>query len=72
MRKLLMKLKRDERGISALEYAVLAGILLIVIVLGIRQFSTPIGAIFDNTAAELDTIAQDIDGSATPPPGGGD
>jgi len=65
MLKLLMALKRDERGISALEYAVLAGVLLVVIVTGVVAFGDNIDTLF---GAASDAITE----ATTAAEGGGD
>lgn len=51
MMKLFMALKRDERGISALEYAVLAALILGAIVVGLSQFD--VAGLFTNAATEI-------------------
>src|SRR5690554_4000369 len=60
MLKLLMKLKRDERGISALEYAVLAGVLLVIIVAGVMTFGDQIEALFGNAAGSLSEVVGEV------------
>ena len=49
----LKKLRRDERGVSALEYAILAALLLGIIVAGITGLGTEITSIFTDAATEL-------------------
>ncbi|WP_397475036.1 Flp family type IVb pilin [Pusillimonas sp.] len=52
---LLMTLKRDERGISALEYAVLAALLLGLIVAGVQMLNPE--ALFQSAADAIDAAA---------------
>lgn len=47
MRDLLLKLKRDEDGISALEYAILVGVLIVAIAGGVAAFKGHIDTLFD-------------------------
>ena len=55
MLKLWFALKRDERGISALEYAVLAAVLLVAIVAGIGFLD--VEGLFTNAREAIDTAA---------------
>jgi pilus assembly protein Flp/PilA len=48
MRKLFKAFVRDERGVSAMEYAVLAGIVVIALGAMASTFSTSISAMFTN------------------------
>lgn len=61
MKKLLQALKRDERGVSAVEYAILAGILLVIIVAGVTTFGDSIAGLFTDTAAAIDAARPDTD-----------
>lgn len=51
MRKLLSSLRRDDRGVSAIEYAILAAVILAAVAAFIG--SADLGAIFDNATAAL-------------------
>jgi pilus assembly protein Flp/PilA len=53
MTKFFRGLIRDERGISALEYAILAAIIIAVIVAGLTMFRTDITALFSDTSKEI-------------------
>lgn len=55
MRKLLNALKRDERGVSALEYAILAGVIVAAVAVGVTAFGDKIGALFTKANTSLDT-----------------
>ncbi|KQR81497.1 pilus assembly protein [Burkholderia sp. Leaf177] len=48
MRKLLKAFVRDERGVSAMEYAVLAGIVVIALGAMAATFKTSTGSMFSN------------------------
>ena len=50
---LLQRLKRDERGISALEYAILAAVLVVIIVGGLTIFGGAITDLFQDAADTL-------------------
>lgn len=54
MRKLLKALKRDERGVSALEYAILAGVIVAAVVTGVTAFGDKIKDGFNNLGAQVD------------------
>ncbi|PWF24118.1 Flp family type IVb pilin [Corticimicrobacter populi] len=58
MRKLLNALKRDERGVSALEYAILAGVIVAAVVAGVGMFGEKIEAGFKNLGDQVDTATQ--------------
>lgn len=57
MRKLFKALQKDERGVSALEYAILAGIIVVAIVAGLNGFKDEITKIFSNTTKELQKVS---------------
>jgi len=46
MRKLLHSLKRDERGVSALEYAILAGIIVVAVAAGVATLGGHVEGLF--------------------------
>jgi pilus assembly protein Flp/PilA len=48
MRKLLKAFVRDERGVSAMEYAILAGIVAIALGLAGTQYATQFANLFTN------------------------
>jgi pilus assembly protein Flp/PilA len=48
MRKFIQSLARDQRGVSALEYAILAGIIAVTIGAGITMFADKISDAFDD------------------------
>lgn len=53
MRKLMMALKRDERGVSALEYAILAGIIVVVVAGALLTFGGSIDELFGRAQSGL-------------------
>ena len=57
MRKLLKALKHDERGVSALEYAILAGIIVVAVAGAMVTFGGKIENLFERTGTELDKVA---------------
>lgn len=58
MRKLLNALKRDERGVSALEYAILAGVIVAAVVAGVGAFGDNIKAGFKNLGDQVETATK--------------
>lgn len=55
MYKLLMKLQRDERGVSALEYAILAGVIVVIVAAAVVGFGDQITTLFNNADAALES-----------------
>ncbi|BBU29888.1 hypothetical protein BTHE68_36220 [Burkholderia sp. THE68] len=55
MRKLMKAFVRDERGVSAMEYAVLAGIVVLALGAMASTFSTSIGSMFDSLFNKVST-----------------
>ena len=53
---MLQNFLRDQRGISAVEYAVLAGILIVIIALGVTAFGSDITALFTRAGSALDGV----------------
>lgn len=56
MKNLLKKLSRDERGVSALEYAILAAVVLGVVVAAIQGFGEQIETAFDTATTQLESV----------------
>lgn len=54
MTKFLRGLIRDERGISALEYAILAAIIIAVVVAGLVAFGEDISALFSRGGTAIE------------------
>ncbi|WP_237173979.1 Flp family type IVb pilin [Paracandidimonas lactea] len=61
MRNFLKKLRRDERGVSALEYAILAGLIVGAVVIGVGLFTDGLQTGFQNLSTAVTT-------ATTPPP----
>jgi pilus assembly protein Flp/PilA len=55
MKNLLKKLSRDERGVSALEYAILAAVVIGVVVAAIEGFGGKIETAFDKVGTQLNS-----------------
>jgi pilus assembly protein Flp/PilA len=55
MRKLMKAFVRDERGVSAMEYAVLAGIVVLALGAMASTFSTSISTMFDSLFNKVST-----------------
>lgn len=53
MKALLKKLVRDERGVSALEYAILAAAIVGVVVVALNAFSPKLKTSFDTLANKV-------------------
>lgn len=53
MKQLLQALKRDERGVSAIEYAILAGVIVVIVAGGVAAFGDNISELFGNAAKAL-------------------
>ncbi|GJH26689.1 Flp family type IVb pilin [Caballeronia sp. EK] len=57
MQKLLKAFVRDERGVSAMEYAILAGIVVVALVAVGSAFSTNMTDIFSNLTTKVKAAA---------------
>jgi pilus assembly protein Flp/PilA len=57
MRKLFKACVRDERGVSALEYAIMAGIVTIALTAVGTAFNTSIGTLFTNLFTRITTAS---------------
>lgn len=57
MQKLLKAFVRDERGVSAMEYAILAGIVVVALTLVGTTFSTNLKDVFDNLTTKVKNAA---------------
>lgn len=57
MLQFIKSLSRDERGVSALEYAVLAGIIVVAVVAVGATFSTNLQGIFTNLTTKVTNAA---------------
>lgn len=59
MMKLLQALKRDERGVSAIEYAILAGIIVVTVAVAVMGFGEQISSLFENASTELKNVVDE-------------
>jgi len=57
MTKLLKAFVRDERGVSAMEYAILAGIIVVALTAISATFSSSISSIFTNLFTKVTNAA---------------
>jgi len=55
MRKFLISLRRDERGVTALEYAILAGVIVVAVIAAGATLSTSITTAFTTIATKIST-----------------
>jgi pilus assembly protein Flp/PilA len=65
MRKLMKAFVRDERGVSAMEYAVLAGIVVLALGAVAGTFSTKIGTMFTTLFDKVSTAQSSAGGSGS-------
>ncbi len=57
MRKILKAFVRDERGVSALEYAIMAGIVVVALTAVGTTFSTSLQGLFTALFAQITTAS---------------
>lgn len=55
VRKLFKSLKKDERGVSALEYAILAGVIVVVVATALGTFGGKLSTAFGNLGDKINT-----------------
>ncbi|SFH99953.1 pilus assembly protein Flp/PilA [Collimonas sp. OK307] len=53
----LMKFLRDEDGVTAIEYGLIAGLIAVAIILGATTMGTQLGDIFVSIGGKLTTAA---------------
>lgn len=58
MMKLLQALKRDERGVSAIEYAILAGVIVVIVATGVATFGENITNLFNDAKEAIEGARQ--------------
>ena len=61
IRKLISKLRRDEKGVTALEYGLLAALIAGVIILSVQTLGSTIDTTFTNIESAMSTVNTDID-----------
>jgi pilus assembly protein Flp/PilA len=49
------KFARDEEGVTAIEYGLIAALIAVVIIVAVRLVGTNLDAVFDRVALELGT-----------------
>ena len=57
MKNLLKKLSRDERGVSALEYAILAAVIVGAVVAATAAFDADLKLVFEGLTGKIKTAA---------------
>lgn len=70
VRKKFASFLRDNEGASAIEYAIIAGLIAVAIIAGASQLGGGIGTLFEDIAAELEGVV--VGGDGGDGPGGGD
>ncbi|WP_250440720.1 Flp family type IVb pilin [Caballeronia sp. AZ1_KS37] len=63
MRKLMKAFVRDERGVSAMEYAVLAGIVVLALGAMASTFSTSVSSMFSSLFSKVSSAQSTGSGS---------
>ncbi|MCH7922856.1 MAG: Flp family type IVb pilin [Nitrospinae bacterium] len=61
IRKLIGKLRRDEKGVTALEYGLLEALIAGVIILSVQSLGSTIDTTFTNIESAMSTVNDDID-----------
>ncbi len=61
VRKLMKKLHRDEKGVTALEYGLLAALIAAVIIVSVQS----LGETIDTTFSDIDTAMSTINTTST-------
>jgi pilus assembly protein Flp/PilA len=56
VRKLLQKLHRDEKGVTALEYGLLAALIAAVIMVSVQSLGQTIDTTFTNIDSSMSTV----------------
>ncbi|AMO93838.1 flp/Fap pilin component family protein [Collimonas fungivorans] len=56
----LMKFLRDEDGVTAIEYGLIAGLVAVAIILGATALGGSLGTIFTNIGTKITNIAATI------------
>ncbi len=56
VRKYISKLRRDEKGVTALEYGILAALIAAVIIVSVQSLGQTIDTTFTNIDTEMKTV----------------
>lgn len=62
MKSLLKKLSRDERGVSALEYAILAGVIVAAVGVGLASFGDDLKDVFESLTTKVTSTIEGGEG----------
>jgi pilus assembly protein Flp/PilA len=57
MRKFLQRLLSEERGATAIEYGLIAGLIAVVLIGTLTLTGTSLKSVFDKVSGELETVA---------------
>lgn len=60
---ILTRLIRDERGLAAVEYALLCGLIVIAMVASLSGMANAIGVTWNNVSSQTETAVQQATGS---------
>ena len=63
LRSLLQRLRKDRRGVAAMEYGLIAGFISLVIVAGLLIASPAISLIYSSIGSELSQACSSMGGS---------
>jgi pilus assembly protein Flp/PilA len=70
MRNFIKRLLSEERGATAIEYGLIAGLIAVVIIGALTVTGTSLKSVFENVSGQLETVAgsggSGGSGSATP------
>ncbi len=64
VRKFIGKLRRDEKGVTALEYGLLAALIAAVIIVSVQG----LGSTIDTTFSNIDSAMSGVNTPSDPPP----
>ena len=57
MKKLFVRLLKDESGVTAMEYGLIAGLVAVVIIAAVTTVGTELNAVFTTIAGKLSGVA---------------
>lgn len=66
MLKFIRKFRRDEEGVTAIEYGLIAALVGVAIIAGVTALGDSLNEMFEKTSTTLDEAVQDPAPPATP------
>jgi pilus assembly protein Flp/PilA len=57
MRKLAQHFLRDDKGVTAIEYGLIAGLIVLVIAASVGSLGTSLNSVFDTLSSKITTAA---------------